>query len=117
MAARGNTTDGSGRAFIGSVGGSGSSRIGATGRGGAEAGFGGGTERGRGATGLPETLLPAMHIQDLLSQQRVLRALPVSSKKRLLEKLGELLGQDGTGLSAQQAFQALIERERLGSTG
>lgn len=58
-----------------------------------------------------------MHIQDLLSQRRVLLGMPVSSKKRLLEKLAELLGHDGTGLTAQQAFHALIERERLGSTG
>lgn len=58
-----------------------------------------------------------MQIQDLLSQRRVLLAMPASSKKRLLEKLGELLGQDAAGLNAQQAFQALVERERLGSTG
>ncbi|BAU47200.1 PTS fructose transporter subunit IIA [Sulfurifustis variabilis] len=58
-----------------------------------------------------------MHIQDLLSQRRVLLGMPVSSKKRLLEKLGELLGHDAAGLNAQQAFQALIDRERLGSTG
>lgn len=58
-----------------------------------------------------------MHIQQLLSQRRVLLGMPVSSKKRLLEKLGELLGHDAIGLNAHQAFQALIERERLGSTG
>ena len=43
--------------------------------------------------------------------------MPATSKKRLLEKLSALLGENEDGLSEQSAFQALVERERLGSTG
>lgn len=43
--------------------------------------------------------------------------MPVSSKKRLLEKISALLGENDSGLTEQTAFQALVERERLGSTG
>ncbi len=43
--------------------------------------------------------------------------MPASSKKRLLEKLSALLHEDEPELNAQAAFHALIERERLGSTG
>ncbi len=58
-----------------------------------------------------------MHIHDLLSPKRITLSLPVMSKKRLLEELGALLQEGDTGLDAQAAFQCLLERERLGSTG
>jgi PTS system nitrogen regulatory IIA component len=43
--------------------------------------------------------------------------LEINSKKRLLEVLGELLATGESGLSAQNVFEHLLERERLGSTG
>lgn len=58
-----------------------------------------------------------MQIHELLTPQRISVALPITSKKRLLEQLGELLGRDGEGIDAQAAFHCLVERERLGSTG
>jgi len=58
-----------------------------------------------------------MHIHDLITPQRVTTSLPASSKKRLLEKLSNLLGEGEPELDEYAAFQALIERERLGSTG
>lgn len=57
-----------------------------------------------------------MQIVDLLSENRVVRALPASSKKRLLEKISGLLGQDASSLDENAIFQCLTERERLGST-
>lgn len=57
-----------------------------------------------------------MRIQELISPRRVTHSLDVASKKRLLEKLSILLGGDAPEVSAPGAFQALIERERLGST-
>ncbi len=41
----------------------------------------------------------------------------VSSKKRALEKLSMLLAQNTEDISQEQIFNALLERERLGSTG
>lgn len=58
-----------------------------------------------------------MHIDELLTPQRVTLCMPASSKKRLLEKISELLGEGDSGLTEEAAFQALVERERLGSTG
>jgi len=58
-----------------------------------------------------------MQIQELLTPQRIAVSLPVTSKKRLLEQLGEILGRDGDGVDGAAAFHCLIERERLGSTG
>jgi len=58
-----------------------------------------------------------MQIHELLTPQRISVSLPVTSKKRLLEHVSELLGRDGAGVDVQAAFQCLIERERLGSTG
>lgn len=40
-----------------------------------------------------------------------------SSKKRLLENLSQLLANNTKVISADKIFQALLERERLGSTG
>ncbi len=41
----------------------------------------------------------------------------VNSKKRLIEKLSLLLASNAHAISANCIFKALIERERLGSTG
>ncbi|NQY27648.1 MAG: PTS sugar transporter subunit IIA [Piscirickettsiaceae bacterium] len=39
------------------------------------------------------------------------------SKKRILENLSQLLAKNTKVISADKIFQALLERERLGSTG
>lgn len=43
--------------------------------------------------------------------------MPATSKKRLLEKLSELMHSDAPDLDENAAFQSLLDRERLGSTG
>jgi PTS system nitrogen regulatory IIA component len=53
----------------------------------------------------------------LIVAERIGNSLDISSKKRLLEVLGELLAGAGQGLSPEAAFERLLERERLGSTG
>jgi nitrogen PTS system EIIA component len=58
-----------------------------------------------------------MQIHELLTPQRILVSLPVTSKKRLLEELSELLAHNVDGVEPQKVLQCLIERERLGSTG
>jgi len=58
-----------------------------------------------------------MHLIDLLGPARVRAGLSVTSKKRLLESLAELLA-DGQGEGLQrQLFESLCAREKLGSTG
>ncbi|MDH3980457.1 MAG: PTS IIA-like nitrogen regulatory protein PtsN [Gammaproteobacteria bacterium] len=58
-----------------------------------------------------------MNITSLLSPERVVVCDDIASKKRLLEHLGELLGSSSPRLSKQVIFDALINREKLGSTG
>ncbi|OGI48977.1 MAG: PTS IIA-like nitrogen-regulatory protein PtsN [Candidatus Muproteobacteria bacterium RBG_16_65_34] len=58
-----------------------------------------------------------MRIHELLSPQRIQPSLPAASKKRLLERLSFLLGAGDPDVDVHAAFQSLIERERLGSTG
>jgi PTS system nitrogen regulatory IIA component len=58
-----------------------------------------------------------MQLHELLTEHRIDCAINAGSKKRLLEKLGELLQQDAPDVDSQSAFQSLIDRERLGSTG
>lgn len=53
---------------------------------------------------------------NLLSPERVTFRPTVSSKKRALELVSELMA-GGADLSASEIFTSLIERERLGSTG
>ncbi|MDR2877748.1 MAG: PTS sugar transporter subunit IIA [Chromatiales bacterium] len=56
-------------------------------------------------------------LADLLSPGRVSYCGTVSSKKRALELISELMVSEDIGLSASEVFASLIERERLGSTG
>ena len=42
---------------------------------------------------------------------------PASSKKRVLEQAARLLAADAEEPNAEQIFERLLERERLGSTG
>lgn len=58
-----------------------------------------------------------MEINQLIAPDRVISLTDISSKKRVLEELGRLLGQGAIGLDPADIFNRLIERERLGSTG
>lgn len=58
-----------------------------------------------------------MYIQQLLSEARVARALPTTTKAQLLESLGRLLQTDAERLDAAAVLAALAAREQLGSTG
>ena len=58
-----------------------------------------------------------MNITDLLSPERVLCCKDIGSKKRLLEQLSELLAGSSLQLSQHEVFDALLNREKLGSTG
>ncbi|MFT5112798.1 MAG: PTS system nitrogen regulatory IIA component [Parasphingorhabdus sp.] len=56
-------------------------------------------------------------LADLISPDRVLTGVQVSSKKRLLEEVASLLSVGHSELDRDTIFQILNERERLGSTG
>ncbi len=57
-----------------------------------------------------------MKITDILSKDSVICDATASSKKQTLEMLSRLASQK-TGLNERTIFDALIERERLGTTG
>ena len=58
-----------------------------------------------------------MNITDLLDPERVVCRDNVGSKKRLLEQLSELLAGSSPALLQNEIFDALLNREKLGSTG
>jgi PTS system nitrogen regulatory IIA component len=58
-----------------------------------------------------------MDITDLIIPERVVCNAPVSSKKRALELLGDLIADGQEDLDARAIFDSLLNRERLGSTG
>lgn len=58
-----------------------------------------------------------MFSPDLISEARIGCGVEISSKKRLLETLAELLANDHPRLNTETVFERLLERERLGSTG
>jgi len=58
-----------------------------------------------------------MNVTDLLMPDRVSCREDVGSKKRLLEYVSELLANSSPELSQNEIFNALINREKLGSTG
>lgn len=58
-----------------------------------------------------------MNIEDLISLAQVACNEEVASKKRALERVGELIASADPELSARTIFDSLIGRERLGSTG
>ncbi len=58
-----------------------------------------------------------MNIIDILSLDCIESAASVSSKKRVLEKLGGLITTQNPELSEDEIFESLVSRERLGSTG
>jgi nitrogen PTS system EIIA component len=58
-----------------------------------------------------------MEIVDILTPARVALGVPATSKKAVLEELARLVARDTPELTPAQAFDGLILRERLGSTG
>jgi PTS system nitrogen regulatory IIA component len=58
-----------------------------------------------------------MKIADIISPERIACNVTCSSKKGVLEKLGELLVTNHPGLISAEVFNSLFNRERLGSTG
>jgi len=58
-----------------------------------------------------------MILSDLLTKKRVSLLEQTSSKKRALELIAEMLSGAAPEVSAEQIFDALNDRERLGSTG
>jgi PTS system nitrogen regulatory IIA component len=58
-----------------------------------------------------------MNITDLLMPDRVSCRDDLGSKKRLLEYVSELLAGSSPQLTQNEIFDALINREKLGSTG
>jgi len=59
-----------------------------------------------------------MNISDIISPERVICDVDVSSKKKVLEQLSDILASNsGSSLASQDVVDSLIARERLGSTG
>ncbi len=57
-----------------------------------------------------------MSLSELIKPEAVLPALRVNGKKQALQEMAELAASV-SGLSAREIFDALLQRERLGSTG
>ena len=57
-----------------------------------------------------------MALTDLLSPDAIFAALRVNGKKQALQEMSERAAQI-SGLPAREIFDALLQRERLGSTG
>jgi PTS system nitrogen regulatory IIA component len=58
-----------------------------------------------------------MKIEDLIVLERVSCDNNSTSKKKVLEVLSQLLATDLDDISADEIFDSLVNRERLGSTG
>lgn len=57
-----------------------------------------------------------MQLTEILSPSRTACDVQAGSKKKVLEKLSELLSKEGNGMDASEIFESLVARERLGST-
>ena len=57
-----------------------------------------------------------MTLTDLIARDAILPALKVASKKQALQELSELAALQSV-VPAREIFDALVQRERLGSTG
>jgi nitrogen PTS system EIIA component len=57
-----------------------------------------------------------MDLADILAPDAVIPALNVTCKKQALQELAHR-ASDLTGIDAREIFEALLQRERLGSTG
>ena len=58
-----------------------------------------------------------MKLEKILTPARTESSVNISSKKRLLEYLSRMISSDLTNVKPEEVFDALITRERLGSTG
>ena len=58
-----------------------------------------------------------MHIAEILTSDRILCNVELSSKKAVLETLSGLIAGASSGLTGQAVFNSLLSRERLGGTG
>ena len=58
-----------------------------------------------------------IRLEDILTPGRSLVNVPGGSKKRVLEQIAHLLDREQPELDAGTIFEALIAREKLGSTG
>lgn len=58
-----------------------------------------------------------IRIENILTPGRSLVSVPGGSKKRVLEQIAKVIGQDLPDLDPQTIFESLIAREKLGSTG
>lgn len=58
-----------------------------------------------------------MRVRELLSEDRTYSGIAVSSKKRLLDQVAQLAAASCDDLDEQAVFEALVAREKLGSTG
>jgi nitrogen PTS system EIIA component len=57
-----------------------------------------------------------MSLLDLISPDAIIPAFKAANKKHALQEISEKAAQT-SGLSAREIFEALLQRERLGSTG
>jgi nitrogen PTS system EIIA component len=58
-----------------------------------------------------------MKLQDILSQDCTVCAVPAASKKRILEQISAIAATKISGLTQQELLASLMQREKLGSTG
>lgn len=58
-----------------------------------------------------------MKLTEILSAERVVSGTAVTSKKKALEELSNLLGAGAANLGNHEVFNSLTSREKLGSTG
>jgi PTS system nitrogen regulatory IIA component len=58
-----------------------------------------------------------MNISDILTPERTFADLKCASKKRTLESISHWLGDQMSEFDGKELFNALINREKLGSTG
>lgn len=58
-----------------------------------------------------------IRIEDILTPGRSLVDVPGGSKKRVLEQIANLIARDLPEIDAITVFEALVAREKLGSTG
>jgi PTS system nitrogen regulatory IIA component len=58
-----------------------------------------------------------IRIENILTPGRSLVNVPGGSKKRVLEQIAKVIGQDLPDVDSQTIFESFVAREKLGSTG
>jgi len=58
-----------------------------------------------------------IRLENILTPGRSLVDVPGGSKKRVLEQIAKVIGQDLPDLDSQSIFESIVAREKLGSTG